>query len=194
MSKRDGVSSGARRDRALIVEDDQRLGPALHAMLVPRYSEVRLLTSAQECLELLNVWIPDLLVLDVCLPDGSAFDIIAHLRKCSPTPYVVAMSGQARVEETFRLGQLGVRSFLSKPFGAVELEAALAVAEQPPDVALHLRNMVGAKPVQQVVEEVRSQMVSEALAQARGNRRYAARLLQISRQLLQYMLRADAAE
>jgi DNA-binding NtrC family response regulator len=188
----DRDSGGSRRERALIVEDDVRLAPALKTMLTPLFAEVRVVDRAERCLELLVSWVPDLLVLDVCLPDGSAFDVLEHLKMCSPTPVVIAMSGMATATETFRLGQLGVRSYLTKPFGTQELEAALAAAEQAPDFRLQLRNMVGSRPVHSVEEEVRKQMLSEAIAQARGNRRQAARLLNVSRQLLQHMLRRSA--
>jgi transcriptional regulator with PAS, ATPase and Fis domain len=60
---------------------------------------------------------------------------------------------------------------------------------EPPDLAPHLKSAVGLVPIKSVEQTVRSTMVSEALARGGGSRRAAARVLSISRQLLQHILR-----
>jgi two-component system response regulator RegA len=75
---------------------------------------------------------PDLLIADLRIEDQSAFPLIEAAVGRRPAPAVVAMSGQASVEESFRLGRLGVRAYLAKPFGSDALLAAVERAERAP--------------------------------------------------------------
>jgi DNA-binding NtrC family response regulator len=176
--------------RCLIVEDDARLRQRIGSALAARGFEVRAAASIAEALQALEQGTPDLIVLDVALPDGRAHDLVEVLRRRSPTPAVVAMSGAAAPDETFALAQAGVRAFLEKPIGLRELEAAVDRAlTMPPELEPHVRSAVGHLPIKDVEQLVRSTMVDEALARSRGSRRAAARVLDISRQLLQHILR-----
>ncbi len=108
-------------------------------------------------------------------------------------PVVIAMSGVAGPSESFRLAQLGVRNYLTKPLRLETLEFAINEALQSaPDLTPHVRAQVGHVPVRELERHVRRTMVDEALARADGSRRGAARLLFVSRQLLQHMLRSAA--
>ena len=65
---------------------------------------------------------PNLIVLDLGLPDGDGVDFIRDLRKCSPVPVVVL---SARVDEADKIAALdaGADDYLTKPFGVGELLA-----------------------------------------------------------------------
>jgi len=181
-------------DAALVVEDAPALRSSLMFALEPRARVVRGAGSVIEAVRLLDELAPDLVVLDVVLPDGTAFDVLRRAATLSPAPRVVAISGCAEPEATFRLAELGVRAFVPKPVRADALHAAVDVAfSRPPDLAQHLRASVGLRPIFEVEEEVRRTMVSEALARADGSKRKAARLLSVSRQLLQHILRQGLA-
>jgi DNA-binding NtrC family response regulator len=174
----------------LVVEDDAPLARTIQAALSPSAPEVHVCRTAADAIASFGRVRPELVLLDVALPDGSAFDVLAALTSVEPRPMVVAMSGTARPDETFRLAQLGVRHYLRKPFTLAELQAAVTLARTTPaDVTPHVRNLVGLRPIHDVEEEIRRTMLQEALARAGGSRRGAARLLAISRQLLQHMLR-----
>jgi DNA-binding NtrC family response regulator len=176
--------------RCLIVEDEDRLRCTLAEALGSRGFEVRATASIAEALAALAQGMPDLIVLDVALPDGRAHDLVEALRCRAPTPAVVAMSGAAGPDETFELAQMGVRAFLKKPIGLRELDAAVDRAlSEPPELTAHVRSAVGHLPIKDVEQLVRSTMVDEALARSGGSRRAAARVLAVSRQLLQHMLR-----
>ncbi|MBN2195745.1 MAG: response regulator [Polyangiaceae bacterium] len=176
--------------RVLVVDDDESLRCVLAEALGETCSDVRSCPDARSALELLESWSPEVMLLDVALPDGTAFDILASLSARLPVPAIVAMSGVASPEEAFRLSQVGVRCFLSKPFDFRHIDAAIAQARtEVPDLRSHLRGLVGQRSVQAVESEVRAVMVEEALARSGGSRRGAASLLRVSRQALQYMLR-----
>ena len=179
-----------RRLRLAVVDDDADLCAAVAAALGGPTTDVRCCGSVREALELLAAWRPEVLLLDLSLPDGSAFDVLANLRRRVPTPLVVAISGTATPPDAFRLSQAGVRAYLQKPFTTADLRAALERALcEPPDLQPALRGAVGHHGLHEVEAGVRRDMVREALARSRGSRRAAAQLLRVSRQLLQHILR-----
>ncbi len=142
------------------------------------------------CAEALRTFMPDLVVLDVELGDGDAFDALALFAQLPVAPRVVVISGVAGPDEAFRLAQLGVRRYVHKPIDLSALEETVRHAlHDPPDLTPHLRASVGIVSLQSLEEKVRQTMLQEALARSGGNRRGAARLLRVSRQLLQHMLR-----
>ena len=174
----------------LVVEDDERLCAAIAEALVALGFRVRIVGSIKAAQAALAEGPPDLLVLDVALPDGRAVDLLDFLQNVSPAPCVVAISGAAGPEESFELAARGVRAYLKKPLNLEELEAGITRAlSEPPDLAAHVKSVVGRAPVHQVEQLVRDTMVQEALARGKGNRRQASRVLGISRQLLQHILR-----
>ena len=135
-----------------------------------------------------------LLPLDIPAPDPSLHvDVVERAMTCAVAPTIVAISGSASPAVSFRLAQMGVRSFLAKPLRLEELERTIDDAlARPPDLRPQVRAAVGRASIQDVEEQVRTIMVDEALARAGGNRRMAAKLLNISRQLLQHILRRRA--
>ncbi len=179
-----------RIDRLLVVEDDAALVAVLEKALRAEVGELRSCAGATSALALLRHWTPDLVLLDFSLRDGDAFDVLAALHARQPTPRVIAISGTASPDISFRLAQRGVHSFLAKPFEIGELRRAMKRAlQQPLDITPQLKSNVGQRGIHEVELEVRETMLNEALARAKGSRRGAARLLDISRQLIQHMLR-----
>ncbi|MEG8176727.1 response regulator, partial [Xanthomonas hortorum pv. gardneri] len=67
---------------------------------------------------------PDLLVVDVGLPDGSGFDLIERLDP-DHSPQIVVVSGDYAHETQGRAQQFGVSEFLTKPFAPERLERVL---------------------------------------------------------------------
>lgn len=179
-------------EKILVVEDSASLRRALTCALRARGAEVTLCGGAREAREALTHATPDVVLLDVHLPDGSAFDIIESVRPLRPRPVTIAMSGKASAEEAFRLARLGASAYLHKPLDLATLDDALDRAlGTPPDLELHVRAAVGKMAVRDAERLVRSTMVEEAMARSGGNVRGAARLLDISRELLQHIVRAQ---
>jgi len=132
---------------------------------------------------------PDAVILDVCLPDGASVELLDALYDVEPLPHVIAISGTATAEQAFQLAQGGVRAFLPKPLDLARLEAVwLETLLRPPDLASALRASAGRVPLHDFESFVRDTLVDEALAKSEGSIRGAAKLLHISRQLLQHIL------
>ncbi|MGE0398983.1 MAG: response regulator [Kofleriaceae bacterium] len=176
--------------RVLVVEDNRALLRTLKDALAQRFDDVRTCESVSEALRTLDEWTPDLLIIDFQLPDGDARPILDRCLACKPAPAMIAISGTASPGDSFDLARRGVRSYLPKPITLDELEQAIALAlDSAPELSPHLRQLVGHRSLAGVTAEVRATMIDEALARASGNMRGAARLLETSRQLLQYLRR-----
>jgi two-component system response regulator RegA len=183
-------ASNPKLKRLLIVEDNDALRRALELTLAGHASEVRVTATVEAAGLAIREWHPDAVVLDFSLPDGDAFDLLRIIARTEPMPTLVAMSGMADTGETFRLAQMGVRAFVAKPLEPDAIERALELARATaPDLTPMVRAAVGHVGVHTVEKQVRVTMVTEALARARGSRSGAAKLLAVSRQVLQHFLK-----
>ena len=177
-------------ERCLVVEDDVELSNAIVAAIAERVQECRAVPTLEDATRELGGWHPTLVIMDIKLPDGTTVELLESARELKPWPTFVSMSGQADVEETFRLAQLGVRAFLAKPLDVAELlETIDQVLSVPPEWTPVVKNMVGHSQLKDFEEEVRSTMIDEALDRTDGSRRGAAKLLSVTRQALQHMIR-----
>jgi DNA-binding NtrC family response regulator len=174
---------------ALVVEDDAALRTAIATFLRSRDMRVVTAGTASEALAQLRGR-PDVVVLDVMLPDGDSFRVLEQAAVSAPAPIRVAMSGEATPKEAFRLAKLGVRQFLQKPVSLDQIwDAICAAAEEPPELAPVVQEAVGQMPLKDLVNGVRDEAIRQALAISKGNRTRAARILHVTRQAVQQMLR-----
>lgn len=180
---------------ALVVEDNAGLVATLVDVVRERALAVDHAGSVAAAASFLEHKQPGLVVLDFKLPDGTGLDVLHLLGPRSPQPVVIAVSGEATPEDSFRLARAGVRCFLRKPLGLDAIRAALDEAlDTSPDPMVEVRGAVGHIGIKELEFEVRRAMVSEALAKSGGSVRGAAALLGISRQLLQHILKAPEFE
>jgi two-component system response regulator RegA len=183
------------RRKILVVDDDPALAEALAASLASEQTQVAVCATTTEAVREIDQRKPDVVVLDVSLPDGDAFDVLEAVRLQTPTPAVVAISGVATPLDSFRLGRLGAASFLTKPFTSFQLAEAIEQAiTGRVNLRILVRDAVGRRSVRELEQELRTRMVEEAMARASGSRTRAAALLGVSRQLLQFMLRRSKAK
>jgi two-component system KDP operon response regulator KdpE len=111
----------------LVVEDEVPIQRFLRSTLAARgYRVVEATTLAQARLSL-TAQPPDLLLLDLGLPDGDGLELVRELREWSQLPVVVL---SARGQETIKVAALdaGADDYLTKPFGVPELLARLRAA------------------------------------------------------------------
>jgi DNA-binding NtrC family response regulator len=179
--------------RCLVVEDDAGLSIAIARVISCRVQSTRIATTVEQAREQLMTWRPNLVMLDVKLLDGTAVDLLEGVAELMPWPTFIAMSGRAGVKETFRLAQLGVRAFLPKPLDIGQLlDTVDRVLSVPPEWTPVVKNMVGHGQLMSFEEDVRRIMIDEALNRTNGSRRAAAKVLSITRQALQHMIRRRA--
>jgi two-component system response regulator RegX3 len=107
----------------LLVEDERSIREPLAAALRSEGFETSVAGTAAEALELAGQ-APDLILLDVMLPDGSGFDVCRELRANSRVPIIMLT---ARGEEADRVVglELGADDYVVKPFSAREVVARI---------------------------------------------------------------------
>ena len=118
------MSEAANPATILVVEDDPSLGAALAATLkAAGYRPVRARTAA-EGLRWFSHYAPDLVLLDLGLPDRDGLTVIQDIRRRSTTPIVVLSARDAETVKVQAL-DLGADDYVQKPFGVDELLARL---------------------------------------------------------------------
>ncbi|WP_336982236.1 MULTISPECIES: two-component system response regulator KdpE [unclassified Cedecea] len=111
----------------LIIEDEKEIRRFLRTALEDESLRVFDAETLQRGLIEAATRKPDLVILDLGLPDGDGIDFIRDFRQWSQTPVIVL---SARSDEQAKIAALdaGADDFLSKPFGIGELQARLRVA------------------------------------------------------------------
>ncbi len=107
-------ADSTRSRRVLVVEDEAPLRLIVRRNLERRGIEVTEAGTAAEALAAARRDPPDLLVLDINLPDRSGWDVLSQLRESGSVPRTIVMSA-ARVPRE-RLREFGIAAFLPKPF------------------------------------------------------------------------------
>ncbi len=128
--------------RVLVVDDEPQILRALRINLRVRHYEVHTAATGAQALEVAAAHPPDLVILDLGLPDMDGVDVIAGLRGWTAAPIIV-LSGRADSSDKVQALDAGADDYVTKPFGMDELLARLraaarrgGTAEDPPRVRL----------------------------------------------------------
>ncbi len=113
--------------RVLVVEDDPGIVRALTANLAAHGFQIEAAGTGAEAIARFGSRRPDVIVLDLGLPDMDGTQIISLLRKGSNTPIIVLSVRGAERDKVHAL-TLGADDYLTKPFGPEELLARIRVA------------------------------------------------------------------
>jgi DNA-binding NtrC family response regulator len=175
--------------RLLIVDDDQGVRQTIFEVAAEWQVTPFEAENAQTACTALKCR-PDLLFVNVRLPDASGMTVIEAALSIRPIPAMIAISDDASPKEAFELARLGVHAYLAKPLSPDEIRATKeAIVRQRSIVPVFAAARVGRETLQDVQAGVRKAMVEQALAMTAGNRTEAARLLGVSRQAVQQMIR-----
>ena len=106
----------------LVVDDERRYRELLEMNLSRRGYRVLQAADGLSALNLMEREAPDLVVLDVMLPDIDGYEVCRRIRDYSSVP-VIMLTAKAEQGEKIRGLQLGADDYITKPFGADELLA-----------------------------------------------------------------------
>src|SRR5580704_1220094 len=113
--------------RVLVVDDDPSLVKALRIGLTARGDEVVIATTGADAVNQVALVHPDLVILDLGLPDLDGLEVCRRIREFSDVPIVV-LSAYGDEHRKVEALDGGADDFITKPFGMAELEARLRVA------------------------------------------------------------------
>lgn len=121
--------------RVLVVEDDPTLARVLRLSLRSQQHDVRVVACGADAVETAASWSPELVVLDLGLPDMDGTEVLRTIRARSTVP-VVVLSARQTSDDKVQALDLGADDYVTKPFGMDELLARVrAAARRGPDDA-----------------------------------------------------------
>lgn len=115
------------RDKILIVEDDTRICNFMSSVLESNDYDAKVAHTANEAEAMILSHCPDLIVLDLGLPDMDGIEILKKLRTWSSLP-VVVVSARSHEQDKVQALDLGADDYLTKPFGTEEFLARIRTA------------------------------------------------------------------
>lgn len=111
----------------LVVEDDPQIRRFLRASLLAEQYRYHEALTAAEGIAQAHARQPDLILLDLGLPDRDGLEVIRSVRQVSQTPIIV-LSARGQEKDKVEALDLGADDYVSKPFGVGELLARIRAA------------------------------------------------------------------
>jgi two-component system, OmpR family, KDP operon response regulator KdpE len=125
-------------DRILIMEDQPRVVRLVREVLQAAGYQVLAATSGQAAIEMVALEQPDLVLLDILIPQGpDGYEVCRRIREFSDVP-VIMLTAKAQESDLLRGFDVGADDYLTKPFSAKELVARVGAllrrARRPEEV------------------------------------------------------------
>ena len=115
------------REKILVIEDEKSIARFISTVLSEHGYEAMQARSGTEALSMISSHCPDLIILDLGLPDMDGLEILRQLRSWSSLP-VVVVSARSHEKDKVTALDLGADDYLTKPFGTDELLARVRTA------------------------------------------------------------------
>lgn len=130
------------REKILVIEDEKSISHFICTVLNNNGYEAMQAQTGEEALSMISSHCPDLIILDLGLPDMDGLDILRSLRSWTSLP-VVVVSARSHERDKVAALDLGADDYLTKPFGTEELLARIRAAirhTRTPDGAAAVAN------------------------------------------------------
>ena len=122
-----GAIPGAGKARVLVIDDEPEIRRAVQMGLAGSEFVVAWAPTGQRGLETVAQWHPDIVLLDLSLPDLDGIEVTRSLRSWSAVPILVLSVRSGDADKIAAL-ELGADDYLTKPFSMGELRARISVA------------------------------------------------------------------
>ncbi len=132
--------------KVLLIEDDSEIVESVSVMFQLRWPEVRLLSTmyGEKGVELVQTELPDIVILDLGLPDTDGFQVLRRIRSFSDVPVVILTVMGEEINKIRGL-ELGADDYIVKPFSPGEFLARIRVVIRRMHTA-EATGKVGGKP------------------------------------------------
>ncbi len=117
----------ATKQNILIIDDEEDIRSFLSVSLTNAGYKVQEARDGQEALKWVESRVPELIILDLGLPDKDGKDVLGSIRKWSSVPVIILSARDQETEKVEAL-DIGADDYLTKPFGIAELLARIKVA------------------------------------------------------------------
>ena len=115
------------RDRVLVVEDDKSIRNFFRTVLEANNYDVLMANTGTEAYSLVTSQCPDVVILDLGLPDMDGTKILKNIREWSAMP-VIVVSARTHERDKVEALDMGADDYITKPFGTSELLARIRTA------------------------------------------------------------------
>jgi two-component system KDP operon response regulator KdpE len=115
------------REKILVIEDEENIAHFISTVLNNNGYESVQAHTGNEALSMISSHCPDLVILDLGLPDMDGLDILRQIRTWSSLPVIVVSARSHETDKVTAL-DLGADDYLTKPFGTEELLARVRTA------------------------------------------------------------------
>ena len=150
--------------RVLVIEDEESFRDALQFMLSREGFDVVLAADGAEGMKQFDAKNPDIVLLDLMLPEVSGTDVCKYIRTKSNVPVIMLTAKDTEIDKVVGL-ELGADDYVTKPFSTRELLARIkAVLRRGSDIELDSIGMVEGGPIRMDVERHALTVNGEAVA------------------------------
>lgn len=115
------------KNKVLIIEDERRISNFLCTVLKANNYDVISAVTGNDACAVINSHCPDVIILDLGLPDMDGSEILRSVRKWSSMPIIVVSARSSEKDKVTAL-ELGADDYITKPFGTQELLARIKTA------------------------------------------------------------------
>ena len=101
--------------RVLVVDDDQNIAELIRLYLEKEMYEVRIAYDGKKAMSIFYEWTPDLVVLDIMIPQMDGYEVCKHIRKAGNIPIIMLTARGEVIDKVLGL-ELGADDYIVKPF------------------------------------------------------------------------------
>ncbi len=110
------------KQKILIVDDDENIAELISLYLIKECFSTEIAHNGKDALRLVETFNPDLILLDIMLPDIDGYEICTEVRKTKQTP-IIMLSAKGEIFDKVLGLKLGADDYMIKPFDSNELVA-----------------------------------------------------------------------
>ena len=136
------------KQKILIVDDDNNIAELIALYLTKECFETKIVNDGEEALREFASFRPDLIILDLMLPEVDGFDICRQVRQEKNTPIIMVSAKKDDIDKIRGLG-LGADDYMTKPFSPSELVARVKAHME------RYNRLVGSSVVKNDIIEIR---------------------------------------
>ncbi|KPK57697.1 MAG: hypothetical protein AMK73_09905 [Planctomycetes bacterium SM23_32] len=129
--------------RILLVDDDETVTTSIEQYLTDKGYEVQTAATAAEGLEKIDGFLPNVLLVDLKMPDGDGFFLMREAHKRNSALAVIVITGHADIEKAVKATRMGAHQFMAKPFSLSDVERAVEQAVGSTSCCHHLLRVDG---------------------------------------------------
>ena len=151
--------------KVLIVEDEISFSDALAYLLKKESYEVEVAVNGKQAIDLFNSFAPDLILLDLMIPEVSGTEVCRIIRSTSQVPIIMLTAKDSEIDKVVGL-ELGADDYVTKPYSSRELIArinAVLRRAQNPDIEIE-NGIIAIGPVRLDIDRHQMSLDGKAVA------------------------------